>query len=529
MAAAVKIAPDLYIGKENPQREQGSRILNAWLADRKLKEASANVSTSGRKQKARNYAGASSSRLNSGWGSTAAPASWHIWQGLRALRSRSREQARNNDYARKFVNMCKDNIVGHAGIKMQSLAQDFDGTPDKLARDAIESAWKDWSRAMHCDVTGRTSLTQMLQLIIATVAVDGECLVRRVTGGHYAFQLQLIDPELLDIRFNETRANGVHIRMGVETDKHGKAVAYHLLEGSNVGVSQSGYNATNRIRVPADEIIHLYLPEAIDQVRGVPWMASALISMKHLGKYIEAAVVNARIGASKMGFFTSMDGEGTDALADDETDEGEFIQDAEPGAMEVLPEGYDFKSFNPDYPHQQFGDFVKQMLRSISSGTSVGYNSLGNDGEGVSYSTMRTFALEEREHWKTKQAWLVDALMLPLFEAWLDVQLAIGTIRVPTETDGMRPLPANRFEKFRNISFQPRRWAWVDPAKEMVANQTAIELGLKSRSEIIRDMGRDPDEVWAEIEKENTMLKDFGLGGLTGNSQEKLMEAAKDV
>jgi len=523
----IPLRPGLTIGQENPQREQGSRILNAWLAERKLSEQTATVSTPGRKQK-RNYAGAAISRLNSGWGSVPTPPNWHIWQGLQALRTRSREQYRNNDYARRFVSMCKSNIIGPQGITLQSRAADPDGTQDKLAQDAIESAWREWSR--YCDASGRLSLTEMCRLIVATLAVDGECLVQKITSGTYGMQLKLIDPELLDIRLNETRANGVVVRMGVEMDRHGRHLAYHLLDNGSADLYQSSYYTGKHIRVPSDQILHLFLPEMIDQSRGVPWMASALVRMKNLHGYEEAAVIAARIGASKMGFFHAKEGDGAGALADDETADGEFIQDAEPGVFEVLPDGYDFTAFNPDYPHQQFGAFIKATLRGIASGVGVSYNSLANDLEGVNFSSIRAGVLEEREQWKALQSWMIDACMRPIFEAWLDMQLVLGTLKVPSKNGAPVTLPANRFEKFRNVSFQPRRWAWVDPLKDMAANEKSIELGLRSRSEIIRDMGRDPEEVWAEIQRENITMESMGIAprpadkGVTGSASKSLFE-----
>ncbi len=513
-AHPVSLRPDLTIGMENPNREQGSRILNAWMAERKMKARASAVSTSGRK---RNYAGAAISRLNTSWSSHAQPAAWHIWQGLQALRARSREQYRNNDYARRFVRMCQQNIVGPTGVAMQSRVADANGEPDKLAQQAIEDAWQAWS--LDCDASGQMTLPEMLRLIVATVATDGECLVRRISGGPYGVRLQLIDPERLDIRLNQVAPNGNRIRMGVEVDKHGRPVAYHLLE-EPVDMYQSSYSVVSkRERVPAENIIHLYLHEAIGQTRGVPWMASALVRMKNLHGYEEAAVVAARIGASKMGFFKASEGEGAAPMADDEDVEtGEFIQDAEPGVFEVLPEGYDFTAFNPDYPHQQFPDFIKATLRGIASGLGVAYNGLANDLEGVNYSSIRAGVLEERESWKVLQNWLIDHFMRPVFLTWLDAQLSLGTLKVPTKSGLLKALPPEKFEKFRKVTFQPRRWAWVDPQKDMDANASAIELGLKSRTEIIRDMGRDPEEVWTEIARENERLAELGIAQADGGS-----------
>jgi len=455
----------------------------------------------------RNYAGALVSRLNTGWGNTPTPSSYHIWKDLQTLRTRSREQYRNNDYAKRFITLCKANIVGHQGIVIQAQIKDLDGKLDKLANDAIEQSWRDWSRV--CDAGGRLSLTEMCKLIVATVAIDGECLVRRVLDQKHGYTLKLIDPELLDIKYNDSLSNGNVIRMGIESDANGRAVAYYLLK-QIATLSPSNYQRGKHLRVPAEEINHLFLSEMVDQERGVPWMASALERMKNLHGYEQAAVINARIGASKMGFFQTKDG-GIEDLADDETLDGEFIQDAEPGAFEVIPEGWELNSFNPDYPHQQFGEFIKATLRGVASGLGVAYNGLANDLEGVNFSSIRSGVQDEREQWKTLQTWLIESFMRPLYEDWLRHHLSLGAITVPSKQGVAKALPAARFDKFKQAHFQGRRWQWVDPLKDMKANEAAVQLRLKSRGEIIREMGRDPDEVWQEIQREEEQLKAMGI------------------
>jgi hypothetical protein len=60
--------------------------------------------------------------------------------------------------------------------------------------------------------------------------------------------------------------------------------------------------------VPAEDVMHVFIPEFAEQVRGVPWMYAALLNLVHLGAFEEAAVIAARIGASQMGFIESPDG-----------------------------------------------------------------------------------------------------------------------------------------------------------------------------------------------------------------------------
>jgi capsid protein len=49
------------------------------------------------------------------------------------------------------------------------------------------------------------------------------------------------------------------------------------------------------------------------------------------------------------------------------------------------------------------------------------------------------------------------------------------------------------------VQFQARRWEWIDPAKDVKADVEAIDNLIKPRSQVIRERGRDPREVYAEI------------------------------
>jgi capsid protein len=59
--------------------------------------------------------------------------------------------------------------------------------------------------------------------------------------------------------------------------------------------------------------------------------------------------------------------------------------------------------------------------------------------------------------------------------------------------------------------FQGRRWSWVDPQKDATAQQMAIASDIKSRSQIIRELGDDPETVWREIQREREFMKTLGI------------------
>jgi lambda family phage portal protein len=127
----------------------------------------------------------------------------------------------------------------------------------------------------------------------------------------------------------------------------------------------------------------------------------------------------------------------------------------------------------------------------------VSYHSLGNDLENVNFSSIRAGTLEEREAWKAIQGWVIEHFCNPVYSDWLKMALLRGRLA---------NLPMSKFEKFNNPVWQPKRWPWVDPLKDIKAQEAAVMMGVKSVSDVIRETGRDPDEVWRELEKDITRL-----------------------
>lgn len=463
----------------------------------------------------RAYESAKVNRLYS-LSTTPKPMDVDVINGLRALVSRSRHEAQNNDYMRQFLRECKSNIIGSQGIILQARCKNNKGDLDKQANDAIEESWKDWSKYGTPEVTGTMSLKILERLFVETLFRDGEVLMLEHMGtrhNKYRYSLEMLDSQVLDSQYNHDLRNGNVIRMGVELNVNRKPVAYHLLTSAKTANDYYNFRGKKYIRVDASRVIHRFLPEWAWQTRGVPAAAASLMRMNMLSGYEDAELVAARIAATKMGFYTSPDGEPPPSAGFQETESedgaeriGDFTQEAEPGHFDVLPEGYSLQTWEPQHPNQAFKDFMKAMLRGIASGLGVNYNSLANDLEGVNYNSLRHGSIVERAMWMLLQDWMIESFMDVIYQHWLGMALLAGEIKV-----GDRPLRADRFDKYTRVNFQPRRWPWVDPAKEMKANVDAINTRIRSISSIIRERGDDPDDVFEEIAKEREKLNELNI------------------
>lgn len=458
----------------------------------------------------RSYQGASGSRLLADFVASTTSADSEIRYNLRRLRDRSRELARNNDYMKRYLQLMAQNVVGEHGFQLQSRARNERrpgqerGDLDVAANSIIERDFKIWGK--RCTVDRKHSWLDVQRLVVEGLARDGEILIRFVRSSKFkdGFALQLLEPDYLDETYTTTAPGSRRINMGVELDEYDAPVAYFLLLGKNSGVhpfddSATSLRSTNRVRVPAEEILHLYLPERSQQTRGVPWISSAMARLQMLDKYEEAELVAARAGASKMGFLISPDGE---SYIGEDADQHNPIMSAEPGSIQQLPVGMDFKSWDPNHPVSAFADFHKAVLRGIASGLGVSYTSLSNNLEGVSYSSIRQGTIDERDHYKVVQQFLIQHLCLPVCERWLMMYLSQSST----------PLPIGKYDKFAdNLEFRGRGFAWVDPAKEIKAEHEAVQSGFKSLNDVARQYGRDVEEVFAQMQADKAMAERYGI------------------
>lgn len=463
----------------------------------------------------RQYHAAKVNRLTNDWLSTQSSANKEIRQDLKTLRSRSRQLERDNDYVRRWLRCLENNVLGSEGILLQAKSRDANGRLDEAANRIIETAWAEWGESP--SVNGLSSWRDVQRIVLRSVARDGCILIRKVRNYDNAsrFAIQLLEADLLDHDRTGKMKGGNRVRMGVEIDKWEKPVAYHIFNGHE-GDDMTQDRPNKIERIPAEEIIHVFMPERAHQSQGVPWCASAMSGLNQLDAYSEAELVSARIGASKMGFYIK--NESGDGYQGETDSAGNMLSEAEAGSFEQLPAGVDFKMFDPDHPSGNYGTFVKATLRGIAGGLGISYNTLSNDLEGVNYSSIRAGLLEEREEYKVVQNWMIDHVVKPIFSEWLEYALLSGSLK----------LPAAKVQKFNAAEWRARRWTWVDPLKDTNASILAIENGLKSRRRVIAEQGGDIEETLDEMREDRELAKSKGLAfpfpGKNGNGNGRALD-----
>lgn len=470
----------------------------------------------------RSYHAANTGRLFADFMSSSRSSDAELRSSLVLMRNRSRELGRDDVYVRRFFNLLKTNVVGDKGVTLQVKARNNDGSLDVVGNTIIENEFIKFGLKGNCTPDGRMSWVDLQKYVIQAVARDGEAFIQVVRNRAFLHGVAFhpLEADLVDEQKNERLKNGNEIRMGVEVDQYKRPVAYWVKQKHPGDYDFATISVNENKRVPADEIIHVFEPARAGQTRGEPWLAPAISQLKMLNAHREAELVASRMAASKMGFFTSDSGE--DAPADD-YDNSVPIIDAEPGTFHQLPNGVDFKPFDPSHPATAFSDFQKGILRGIASGLGVSYASLSNDLEGTSYSSIRQGALEERDAYRMMQQFMLDHFVIPAYAAWLRHVMEFGYINIP----------ATRFDKFfMATNFRPRGWQWVDPLKEVNAAVTAMHNGIMSMQDVSNQYGRDVEETFSQWERDKEMAAQFGLDlaffPFGGNAAAKGVEMSDD-
>lgn len=459
-----------------------------------------------RRPSLRMYAGARLTRMTSDWFARWSSADAEIKTSLRLLRDRSRQLVRDNPYARQAKRTTQINVIGQ-GIKLQSQVMNLRGKKrDEKINALIESGWERWCRRDACDVAGQNSFFMMEMLAAGALPESGEVLfrlVRRPFGkSRVPLALEILESDMLDENWQgSVLASGNQWRMGVEINEWGRPVryAFHKRHPGDFGFVNPRQDNGERTFMDARDIIHLFIPERPGQNRGVPWFAPVMDDLHQLDGYEQAAVVRARSAASLMGFITSPEGE----LQGDDVENGQRIQEFEPGVFRYLAPGESITVPQLNAPDAQYEMFVRAKARRFASGFGCSFETISRDFSQTNYSSSRLSLLEDREHWRMIQAYLIENFHQRVFEEWLSAAVLAGELDLPDYE--LRP------ERYDRPRWQARGWSWVDPLKEVQAYREAEAAGYFTKAQIVAQLGGDLEENFQQLAREKELAEQLSL------------------
>lgn len=474
-----------------------------------------------------NYRSNSETNVGVNWTASQSSADSIIKYNLWQLRDKSRVMEAGNPIAERIFQLWESNTFGADGFTLQMQVKQETpitlqggtvvpaGAPDSGANLAIENAYYDfWTMRGHCDVSGEMTGLDLSKLVFRSTARDGAVPVRLIRGfdNEWGFALQPLEIDQLDLNYNTILPNGNEVRMSVEVDKWGRRIAAWITDYQPGDWEKSYFgsvgNYQKQTRIPLEgfqgkgdnpALGTLLIPirkRRPGQTLDLPWLTPVIDVLNSLSKYEEAELVAARAAAEKHEYFTRT------ADAEEYTGEkdgaGNFVIQSVPGLSQSLPVGWDVKPVDPKHPNGNYGDFRKNMLRSIASGVGMSYGSVANDRSDSSFSAERTALTDEREQYRMLQRWFSDQFMQPVFSAWLKMALLSGQVKLENGST----LPSSKFDKFNKPYFQGRRWGYINPLQDAQAFAMLRDRGWMSDRQIIAAGGGYIEDTYSEIRQD---------------------------
>lgn len=410
----------------------------------------------------------------------------------------ARDMVRNTPFAARARAVIAGNVVGDGILPKVAVSHPgLSAAGQKRLRARGLRRIEEHLDTVRIDRAGRLNLYGLQALIWGTVVSDGECLVRihadALVEGALPLQLEVLEPDYLDAGKVGFLAGGGDIRQGIEYDAAGRRVAYWLFPAHPGSDWPADRGAAVSLRVPADEVLHIYRVDRPGQERGVTWLAPVMLRLQDLADHEDAQLMRQKIAACFAAF--RIGGDKQVALPDE----------IAPGMVYDLGDAEDVR-FPVPPGVEAYDEFTRSVLRSIAAGLGVSYEALTGDLAQVNFSSARMGRLEMDQN---VSAWqhltLIPQLLLPLSRLFVEAWQAVDA-----EALLEAGLPAGIWDHVTLTWVAPRKII-VDPAREFAALREAVRSGFASRQQVVRQLGIDPERLLEEQAQDRDEADRLGL------------------
>lgn len=464
----------------------------------------------------RGYNGALNDRMTNSWRPSGASPDTLINLDGRVLRERASDLMINNGFARGISNAIVANTVSGGFFPI------LHGIKDREQQKQIKAAWFHWCQR-EADITGHQTFDEMLVLGMKELVRAGEWLIRWVyldADQMYAmrrrtpFSLQFIESERLpyDQQWpTPTPINtdtGNEIRSGVEIDRFtGRPAAYWILNQHPNDLN--ALSMPKPQRVDASLIQHVFMRDRIGQTRGVTWLAPAIVWLHRLGAYTDNEMMASALSACVMLILKTANSDTPWGIDGDDGDgnsdaAGNMLSHFEPGMVGRVGPNDEVEPFNPMRPNAQAEPWLDFMNRSTGMAVDLGYEEFTRDHGKTNFSGQRAGELESRRRYRQPIDLMVSQAVVPTYERWFQASVAVGLQGFPTSEQYI-----SDWDSYHDNSWLPPAREWVDPVKEQMAADAALQSNNRSLASICAERREDWQDVMEQRAQEKAYAKEL--------------------
>lgn len=441
--------------------------------------------------------------------------------------ARAIDSIQNSGFMTGVIEVASGSVVG-AGLRMASrpdgeaLGWDVKAATEWARK--VEARFRAWAgNAAECDAAGQMTFKQMQQAAFASYMCYGEVLamlpmVRR-TGSTTLTKVAMLPPSRLTDYSDEFQG----WVQGVKVDGWGFPVSYRIREKDRtVGWRDRDIPARDRDGRPN---LLLLKDPAVGVTRGISPLAPVLKVTRQVDQYADATLTAAMIQTifaatikSNISGLAAFDGlmtngdtgsldVGAFAQAKGQWYDGAKIDLSQHGRIAQLFPNDELEFTEAKAPGQQYDHFMGWLLREITRGAGVTYESGTGDYRGATYSSVRMAGAVE---WLTvlrRRSNIIEPFCRAVFEAWLDEEIGTGRLEFPGGYDNY----------VRNMAAASRS-TWTGPARPQAddfktarAYEVRKDMQATTLSEIAEEYGRDWDDDMRQRKAENDLAEELGL------------------
>jgi len=415
---------------------------------------------------------------------------WHrsgdaaIWENWSLLTARIRDLCRNDGTIRAGKRALAKHVVGK-GLAVHADVWDGDQADDEYNFE-VDQLFERWGKR-EADSRGKSSFGQLQWQAFNECMEVGEAIFLKCQdnskGRLIPYCLQLIESEQMDLRFD--RPEGVRgenkIVRGVEYDKWDRAVAYYVYDQNPYDIYTSWTGASTRI--PADRVIHVYLPGRPSERRGISWFATNMQTAKDMDWYLGNELTSSALAAlltcvvkRKYGSGSGLGFAGDAASTDGNSDDwGNPLQKLGRGIIADIGSEDDVKVIESSRPNRDAGPFIKLLLMLQGMGIGVSQLRLTGDYSQSSYTSARGAHLDDQAYFVVLQQWFAEVLVLKVWEDVVRQLMAFGRLR----SIGARQFLKDAWRYLDAKYLAPGR-EQLDPEKETGAAMKRIRAGFST-------------------------------------------------
>ena len=365
---------------------------------------------------------------------------------------------------------------------------------NKELDDHIEKLVRWWSLPNNFDVAGRHSLHRFIRITEACRTIDGDIFLYLLNSG----LVQGIEGDRVANIVGGSLPRGYKMedfKRGIKCSKGGRPQAYIVCDRS-----ASGSRLIFKKVIPAEYIVQFGYWDRIDQIRGIGLFAPVLNTLRDTSEGIGYALAKAKVSQLFALILKRESGKPpgkVDAAVDGDESETKIDFGRGPIVLDLDPQDEaDF--LESKQPAQEFQAFMELMFSLSLKALDIPYSFYNESFTNYSGSRQALLLYEQSAKEKrTDVRALLDSLTYWRIRLWI----LAGVLKLPI---GMT-IADLRWE------WQASGLPWIDPLKEVKADNEAVAGSLMSRQRIAKRMGFDWEEILDELEEEQKEIESRGL------------------